>query len=340
MSNEKDMDEIFSFDNSTNAGKGLIKRAKRKSNLRMVGMSVLTITLVSIVIVSLKLQLAPEIFDKAIKRHVYYNNVFGADGFYGDFKSYFGLTNCESDVVKYKIINGKPVTTENVQIKGGFFGNELNRNSMKAKRPLVIISDGSELRNMLEGEAYTDTGERVMKFYHPEIEYKNYSSDINNLDKIQDGQNIEMSLSFDKEYSIDEVKDMIPSGITLNWYWVNTFNGEKINSLKENKETDMPNIILNEFQVVGFDGIDKNGRVLQRPEEKFINTINDGIKIKGLKDEFKGLYDSLKGENGIISKNNIKIIGVVVSGNKDTLKSLVNNKNIKASSFGIISKEY
>ncbi len=36
------------------------------------------------------------------------------------------------------------------------------------------------------------------------------------------GQLVEVAISFDKKYSLAEIKEMIPSNLKQNWYWIGT----------------------------------------------------------------------------------------------------------------------
>ena len=38
---------------------------------------------------------------------------------------------------------------------------------------------------------------------------------------------MEIALSFDQAYSMDEVRDMLPNDITLSWYWIDDLNDEE-----------------------------------------------------------------------------------------------------------------
>ena len=62
-----------------------------------------------------------------------------------------------------------------------------------------------------------------MEFYHPSIKYEGYINDLKNLDEIGNNKVMEISLSFDKTYRLEEIRNMISSDVTLNWYWVDTF---------------------------------------------------------------------------------------------------------------------
>ncbi|MCT4620282.1 MAG: anti sigma factor C-terminal domain-containing protein [Marinisporobacter sp.] len=52
------------------------------------------------------------------------------------------------------------------------------------------------------------------------------------------------------------------------------------------------------------------------------------------------MFLNLKDKNDTITKENLKIIGVVVTRDKESLKELKNLKAIKASSFGVIIDKY
>ena len=66
-----------------------------------------------------------------------------------------------------------------------------------------------------------------MIFFYPFVDYPQYKNDLQLLDQIEANKNMEIALSFDQAYSMDEVRDMLPNDITLSWYWIDDLNDEE-----------------------------------------------------------------------------------------------------------------
>ncbi|CAH1201626.1 hypothetical protein PAECIP111893_01677 [Paenibacillus plantiphilus] len=65
-----------------------------------------------------------------------------------------------------------------------------------------------------------------------------------------------------------------------------------------------------------------------------VGTIRESNNFEWEADE---VYQSLVGEDGALDKGDVKIIGAVVTGTTEQLKSLQKQTYIKASTFGVIS---
>jgi hypothetical protein len=179
-----------------------------------------------------------------------------------------------------------------------------------------------------EFTSYNKAGKHIMEFYHPSERFENYVNDFEKLNEIDNNKLGEMSLSFDKSYSLEEVKAMIPKEVTLNWYWVDTYDP---------KELDYR--VLDEYGVYGMKAIDRDGEASD-PSKKFIDTI---VKHKNSEENnhiYEKIYNTLSGGNGEIKKEDLKIIGVVVSGDVKSLKTLKGKEFIKAATLGAVADKY
>lgn len=91
-------------------------------------------------------------------------------------------------------------------------------------------------------------------------------------------------------------------------------------------------------QVYGFDEV---AEADTSSEELFLNAIKEGAAIKDGKyyGEFKRILDYISKE-GNPSPENIKVLGVVVTGSPSQLKGLKSMKQVRASSLGAIVEKY
>lgn len=307
--------EIFNFDEDKKA-KDLLKQAKIKGNTRIMGISLGITTLTLVLIIILKIQITPWLIDKKTSDLYYYYNTHGANTFLGTWQETYKLVGSNATAVRYKLIDGIPYEIENINLNEPQKYNKLN------------MGTDIDWFNNQNAETFSYKGEHIMKFYHPQLEFKDYKNDLSLLEKIDSDKKIEMALSFDKAYTLEEVKQMIPKSLTWNWSWVDTFDEFSINAIKEmdNGITYTPNIILEEDEVVGFSMINQVGEIKSEPEKDFLENIK--------------LLSKTSNEYKNYKIDEIKIIGIVVSGEKERLLQLIDKSFIKASSFGVITEIY
>lgn len=272
--------------------------------------------------------------DKIVKQNEYYldisspNIIRNGTGYHGGFFSGQAISGYD------KYINGVRISLGGVEYNYGI----LNKNNRRIEPTVDILPKAPKnYEDIEEATTYNGLGHRLMKFYHPKVNFKRYKNDLSLLDELEDSKNIEMALSFDKPYSVGEVQSLIPEEIDLAWYWVDIFNKDEI--IKMN-DTNNPNKVLIETSdsMIGFMGRDLSNSRYEKPEERFIWTLEN--MDKRYKDRCKNIINILEDNNGKISSENIKIIGVVITGDKKSLSTLRDKAWIKASSFGVIVDKY
>lgn len=271
---------------------------------------------------------------KTVMEHLY--NISGPNSYIGATQFDDRIMIGEFSYTKYKFVGSKVVTDGDYKESYGYM-------------PLINGIYGHMGDSLFEGEVETESGHalnenqtynkigrKMMKFYIPSIKYKYYTNDLPTLSKIGEDKNAEISLSFDKAYSIDEVKNMMPKNITLNWFWVDSYDKKQINDMSTSV-----NMVENEEDVYGIKSLQDNGDKIKNPEGSFIQTICTAKSIKGTDSQtYQTLFNNLSKDKKTIKKADIKIIGVVVSGDVNSLKQLQGKSFIKASTFGAIVDKY
>jgi|GEM_PF-316996 len=354
---EKELDEIFESAKKDKFDKA-VKKAKWRSILRTIVISLIVIVIVSISTIFIGIKVTQlESSDISFALSVF-NDITAPDMYIGKSIRYEGIFGGKTVYSTYKIIEGKVVYTGQQEYSYGLF----NTVDVQAINSPAIVWGKSFDEDSLKKPTYNELGQREMIFFYPYVKYKTYKSDLNLLEDIGNDKYIEMALSFDREYSIDEVNSMMPKNVTLTWYWVDDLNSKEKEAHKPNKnkqklpdgkiiDVDNPADVCSEKAAYGIKVYDSNGDKLKNPEELFIavieNNINeieklktDNHKVNGIKSEVKRIYDNLKDKNGKIKKENLKIQGVVVTGTAETLKSLRGLPFIKASSLGVVTDKY
>lgn len=317
----KEDPEIDHFFDSTFNEKDLIKSAKRKSYFRITGVSFIVSICVIALLILLKVQLTPYLMNQKIVAKDLYYEIYGANIFTGTWMEHYKLVGSSATAPKYKLLNGKLVN--------------LGEISLDTSDTEITIGNS-------EFAQFSYSGNRVMNFFHPSLQYQKYANDLNELNKVKDGKLIEMALSFDQAYSYKEVVSMLPKGVSLQWNWVNTYSPEELEGLKESDSTYSENpTIFKEHEVAGFPTILKDGGKIKNPVDSFITTLDLALSKGGsYKEDFEHIHNVLNKDHASLTDKSVKIIGVVVVGDKQQLKSLINKHYIKASSFGVIVDEY
>lgn len=314
MSNNKKTDEIdklFGFNEEE-----LLNTAKRKSISKMASISIGMSLLIFILLAALKLQVTPILLDKKASEISYYYGTHGANIFVGGFSGDTKLTRSEVYSTKYKVVDGIPVVMGEVAVPSEKYEHNFY---------------------MSNGDIFSSQGHRVMQFFHPSINYKNYRDDLEKLDELEVNNVVELGVSFDKKYSFKEIKEMLPEGIQLNWCWVDGIDEAAFGA--DNEVFDSSYAVFEEDNVLGFSTIQGNGESKEDPVADFIESLELIIpKTKKHKEELVEVVNKLSNGKGTINPGEVPIIGAVVVGKAEELKALRGIPKIKASSFGIILK--
>lgn len=186
------------------------------------------------------------------------------------------------------------------------------------------------------------SGNRLAEFYHPNKNYKTLKQDLDNLNEMPKNTYLEMAISFDKAYSSEEVKEMLPSNIQPTFFWLDgydlskdidyttpTFNNELYGY--NNPTTDLEkkfwtNKIKNEQDYIK-----------QMKASNFYFYSNGSLSENEVMDgQGKSVYETLKNKS---DKGENLVIGISVVATKEDLEKIVDAKYIRASSVGVISNE-
>lgn len=324
-SDDERLEELFNMKEAPNFNK-TIRRAKTFSIIRTIVVSLMIFVIASFVVFILNATILNKMSNKEQDKLSNYFNIAMPNAYIGNIQSDDRIMVGEIDYVRYRFLGNKPIIDGSY--KNGYTYMPLINGIYGDMETYLFNSTGDSSKEISE---YNIAGKKVMKFYHPSIEYSNYKNDLENINEIGSNKLMEISLSFNKAYSIDEVKNMIPSDVTLNWYWVDTFT-------KTDKRLSEKSV-FDEYDVHGIKAIFSEGTSIDNPEKDFIDAIYQGKK-NNYGDEYKKIFDTLSNGKGEITKENLKIIGVVVSGDSKSLKVLKDKNYIKAATIGAVADKY
>lgn len=337
MGNEK-IDDLF----DVNKMKKTIKKAKWRANWKTVLITIIVLFVLTIVGTIANQKITETLDSRAHMSAMAYHEISSPNEFIGKQLHYPGFLGGENRFTKYKIIEGKVVYSGQDEYGYGLFRN--HRLSAGWSSPIIIgptLHEGD-----LVNQHYNEYGLREMVFFYPFIQYKTYRNDLALLDELGDNKIMEVALSFDKGYTMDEVESMLPKDVSLTWLWVDDVdeNKDDFQYRAYNDEGEVikeENIVRSEQDVYGFSLINENGELRENAVYWFIGAIEGGKQHKGRwQMEFQRLYEILSGEDGELTPEDLQFYGAVVTGDAESLAQLRDLPFIKASSIGVITDKY
>lgn len=309
MKDKDDLEDLFNFEHNEN---DLIKKAKRKSTIRMMATSGLVSVLILALLILIKLQVTPWLLDKEMAEQEMLYEIYGANLFVGPWEESVRLIGSKATAPTYKLLEGRPV-----------FAGELANDSDRFEVHLTPN----------QFETYRYLGTKVMNFVHPGLAIDAVPNDLEKVDGIAEGRLIEMGLSFDRAYTFGEVRALLPDELKLQWAWVDIYTEHEVASMNTPEPAAH---VLTEDEAVGFSLVDETGAARNNPVEQFAESLRYGKEHAGpYKKELEAIYGVLN-DQGAIDETNIKIIGAVIVGEKQALQQLQNESSIRASSIGAV----
>ncbi|GAB7388761.1 anti-sigma factor [Bacillaceae bacterium] len=338
------------IENEKDALTSLLKKARRKTILRNVGISLL----ISLLVLGGGglgiLQLLSKSGDDALRDVWMFKNISGPNLYVGGYRQDFGLLNGTLEYRTYKIIEGIPIMWNEETVAFNLFG---HFSRMPGDYSSIQIPDPAMEREKFHYQRHYNpqNGQREMMFYLPDIDYGHYLNDIPSLNEMDEDKLVEMAISFDKNYTVKQIQAMLPEGVHPVWYWVDTYYDKELyKPQKTFVEQKMPDGTVKKVEkvtpplpesarfVYGF-GVSPEGG--DATEKTFLSYIESGLKVKGkYYDEYKKIYDYLRKEKEKPVESDVKIIGVVVTGTAESLKALKGKNYVKAAVLGAIVDKY
>ena len=205
----------------------------------------------------------------------------------------------------------------------------------------LITTDGPSGFGSIEDERIPlyYQGERVVEFFHPKVNYKQIFDDRVLLNDIDDNSVVEMAFSFNKGYSIEEVNEVFKE--RLAWYWVDTFSKDDI---KEYNELNEDENFSRDYTIDGFEayGFQYNQHPEANPASNFISII-EMVKEDGgnYQNEAEEIFNNITNQGKMkLEPQNLKIIGVVVTGKPSDLIKFSDKSMIRGATLGATTDQY
>ncbi|KOS66472.1 hypothetical protein AEA09_17140 [Lysinibacillus contaminans] len=317
------IDDLFDFENVDT--EKMLKEAKGKSYARIILISLSMAIYIFGLIYLEKIQITPFLLDNKISEIDSYYSVYGANTHLGIWDEEYRFIGSSATAPKYKIIDGKPVSLGEVKVPWKVNFNEFSLNS---NWPTTDTKD-----------VFTYDGVRKLQFYHPSVTYEEYKNDLSLIAEIPDFKKIEMGISFDKPYTLQEVQNMLPKNVKFQWAWVDIYDETYLQGLKSSDGT--PSVVVSEEYAAGFHLYDQVGEAIKNPKEKFVENLELALRNKSdYYNDLKTIDDFLKQENEAINTDNIMIVGAVITGSPKDILSVQHKEYVKAAVLGAVVDKY
>jgi len=343
---ERNVEKIFNEFKNKKLGR-VIKRARWQTILRNIGISFLVFCVCYFAISTFISNYISRQVNMALNYSHAINNISAPNKHIGKTVCYYSSFRTRIDYTTYKLIEEKVVYTGMGDYSFAF----LSHGMISETYPPVLDYnfDSSYLIDHFGYRRYNELGQRVMVFFYPFVRYdtSEYLDDLNLLDDIGNEKYMEMALSFNREYTIEEVEKMLPEGTTVTWYWIDDLSENEKEMLKiplkEQEEMELPFIlppVKSEYTAYGIELYYNYGEEIPDPVDWFIHLIKEYSTEYKEESEFGRLYNNLAGDDGKITPDDIRILGAVVTGDSESLKVLIGLPFIKASSLGVVTDKY
>jgi hypothetical protein len=319
----------------------VIRRAKRITMIRNIIISLVVSVIVVFVGAIINVQLTNYSSSQAMQDEFNLMSISGPNQYMSGYTDERGFLSGRLEFSKYKVVEGVPIpwqtkkTVYNVLSFISFASIGGNTDGFD-----VSLPDPEMVKNKYEYyRGYNGlNGQRQLGFYIPGVNYNDkVLNDLTKLERMDQDKLVEMAISFDKPYSLAEVQQKVPSGLTQVWYWVDTYNNKKYYEPYKDGNGDISYATPEgENSVYGF-GIHLDGPAVN--EENFITSLEQGLNGK-YQYEFNRIYTYLKGDKAKPDKNDISILGVVVTGSAKEMSILRGQPYVRGAVLGALVDKY
>lgn len=337
---ENELNQLFSPDSPTDSFGKIIGKARRKTLFRNVVISVLVLLLLTIAFgiawfSVMRWQEAKALRDIELFSQITDPNIEEM----GPQQQGNGLFESILSFERYKVIEGVPVDWSEETMTYSLFGGV---SGFSGDHSYIQLED--EATGLMKSYD-RETKQRVISFYHPQVDYKGLPNELNALERYSKGTVAEIALSFDQAYTPAEIRESMPQGVTLKWQWVDTYSSENLEWMNQTVDGELNSFPELANQVYGMEEFQLGEELAEeqsKSEEAFVERIQQGLSIENGKyyGEYKRIHDVLKRDSERLAAAHVQIIGAVVTGDVASLQSLQDLPIIRASTLGVTVKPY
>ena len=253
------------------------------------------------------------------------------DLYMGTYHFSLGVLGGNLDIGTFDLVDGTPTPGPTWQFQYSVFGglSYPGGGGDMSPAPQFGTPDGTRMFN-------DQTEQPIMEFYLPGVTYAQHFNDLSKLKQIPAQDHVEMALSFNRDYSFQQVNAMLPAGMHPSWYWVDTY------SASERRMKNPFPFTSGIGTIVGFPRLAyaDPSAPSQTPAD-FLAMLKSGLNGPTLwREQDQQILKTLAHGTGKPTASDVKISGVVVTGTPTSLQSLQGETYIRASSLGAIAPPF
>ncbi|WP_342527321.1 anti sigma factor C-terminal domain-containing protein [Chryseomicrobium sp. FSL W7-1435] len=308
---------------------GLVKKAKRRSTLKMVIISsvisaIVLVGLYSAANLVMKIKMEKETDLDSAWSEVKGANVEERGGIF-----HYSITSATAKTKLVKVVGGVPIPWGEREKVFSIFGSS----QIVSDNGAFALGNSDDARIPMYYE-----GERIVEFFHPKVDYAQLLDERLLLNEIEDSRVVEMALSFDDSYSIEQINEVFEEQVA--WYWVDTFSEEQIErDTNFNKDENFPDTTVYGFEAYGFS---HNPNAENYSASEFIANL-EKVKEDGgdYQEDAERIITTLTNQGEIpLEPQSLRISGVIVTGKPSELVSLLDEPIIRGATLGATTDLY
>jgi hypothetical protein len=299
------------------------RQAKSKSILRTILISTIAVIVLGTIMIIGNAQIVNRAHNEAMQENQLLYKISQPNVKHSGATFDYGILSGSYTYHKYKVIENKIVP----------WGEEQQTfNALGHNNPSTVFDNSRVGETEKEYRNYNPiNGQRSMLFYHPWFDYVTMQNDLSLIHTAPEDAVMEVALSFDQPYSVDEVQAFFPLQKKITWYWANNYTQnykKQFKGLIDSGDT--------AANVFGFHATteDWEGSKAQT-EQDYIKLLKELKNSGGYSDIVDGLLTSAdqNEKEGLI-------LGVVITGTKEELLTLEQDNYIRAISLGAVAREW
>ena len=230
------------------------------------------------------------------------------------------------------------LTTDSTQYYAKRFGNRVVPLTTETRKFTAVNLQSSRSRTTTQDSEEeqqiiiynSETGQREIQFYHPEVSYVRLPDALSMLDNLDENTSYEMALSFEKSFAFADARFMLDHNDT-EWLWVDSLSDDDIDAKQEQDDLGY----LSSFTANNVFGFPFTENTSWSFPNSFLAVLeNEDIQNSEYAEQANEILSVLKENDEEVEGGKVRIIGAVVTGTPEELRKYQDLDFIRASSLG------
>jgi Sigma factor regulator C-terminal len=252
---------------------------------------------------------------------ILFSKIKGANMSYTSMVNVYSFLNATTVITTEKTIGDRSIIWEKTHEEVPALGKKTVINSGKEKSFSDLLKRNVTYNNF--------NGEKEVVFYYPNTDYEMLPNEVELIKGLNENSLVEVGLSFDKAYSLEDLEEMIGSE-NVEWLWVYT-NEPKVPNATQGSKRILP--IDNTLGAASANGFRISEQNFNAQAESFLRNLEELSQTKNYKSEAKKMINGINNSNKPKPRD-IKISGAVVTGTPKELIKFQQMNFIRASTIG------